>query len=232
MLSTGTWRPDIKEEAAVPLKQQDVWCDSLLLAAFDLSKVKSSVQLAYNACYPGNWLSQQPEHWHLTNYTSVKVARWRNGWSVGLAINRSRVQILLGLNPGIKLNPDNRAYCYHRSCLFFSSSGRDRHKYSLLSSHGLMASLNDETLQSFHHHNHFTALFPGPPAKQRQWASARRELLDFMVQGKINGGRHTVVVTGRLQLVISHCFLYFCICYWNTTYFNSLLSFYCCIKYM
>ena len=30
-------------------------------------------------------------------------------------------------------------------------------------------------------HNHFTALFPGLPA----WAGARRNLLDFMVQGKI-----------------------------------------------
>jgi len=38
-----------------------------------------------------------------------------------------------------------------------------------------------------HHHSCFTALFPGPPG----WAGARRELLDFMVQGKINRGRHT-----------------------------------------
>jgi len=37
-----------------------------------------------------------------------------------------------------------------------------------------------------HTHNHFTALFPGQP----WWASARRELLGFMVQGKINRGRH------------------------------------------
>ena len=37
------------------------------------------------------------------------------------------------------------------------------------------------------HHNHFTALFQGPP----WWAGARKELLDFMVQGKINRGRHT-----------------------------------------
>ena len=37
------------------------------------------------------------------------------------------------------------------------------------------------------HHNRFTALFPGPPG----WAGARRELLDFMVQGKINRGRQT-----------------------------------------
>jgi len=36
-------------------------------------------------------------------------------------------------------------------------------------------------------HNHFMALFPVPPG----WAGARRELLDFMVQGKINSGRHT-----------------------------------------
>jgi len=37
------------------------------------------------------------------------------------------------------------------------------------------------------HHNCFAALFPGPPG----WAGARRELLDFMVQGEINRGRHT-----------------------------------------
>jgi len=37
------------------------------------------------------------------------------------------------------------------------------------------------------YHNHFTALFPGPSG----WAGAKRELLDFMVQGKINRGRHT-----------------------------------------
>ena len=39
--------------------------------------------------------------------------------------------------------------------------------------------------KGIHHHNHFTALFPGPPG----WAGARRGLLDFMVQGKINRGR-------------------------------------------
>jgi len=37
------------------------------------------------------------------------------------------------------------------------------------------------------HHNRFTDLSPGPPG----WAGARRELLDFRVQGKINRGRHT-----------------------------------------
>jgi len=43
------------------------------------------------------------------------------------------------------------------------------------------------------HHNRFAALFPGPPG----WAGARREILDFMVQGKINRGRHTDHPTGR-----------------------------------
>jgi len=37
------------------------------------------------------------------------------------------------------------------------------------------------------------ALFPRPPG----WAGARRELLDFMVQGKINRGRHTDHPAGR-----------------------------------
>jgi len=40
------------------------------------------------------------------------------------------------------------------------------------------------------HHNRFTALFPGPPG----WAGARRELLNFMVQGKINRGRHKLLL--------------------------------------
>jgi len=39
-----------------------------------------------------------------------------------------------------------------------------------------------------HTHKRFTALFLGPPG----WAGARKEPLDFMVQGKINRGRHTV----------------------------------------
>jgi len=44
-----------------------------------------------------------------------------------------------------------------------------------------------------HDHIRFTALFLGPPG----WAGARRELLDFMVQGKINWGRHTDHQAGR-----------------------------------
>ena len=48
------------------------------------------------------------------------------------------------------------------------------------------------TTNRHHHNNRFTALFPGPPG----WAVARRELLEFVVQGKINtdhpAGRHSV----------------------------------------
>jgi len=51
------------------------------------------------------------------------------------------------------------------------------------------------------HHNHFMALFPGPPG----WASARRELLDFMVQGKINRGRHTDHPAGCHFLRTNQC---------------------------
>jgi len=47
-------------------------------------------------------------------------------------------------------------------------------------------------------HNRFTALFPGPP-------SARRELLDFMVQGKINRGRHTDHPTGHRSIRTNQC---------------------------
>jgi len=51
------------------------------------------------------------------------------------------------------------------------------------------------------HHNRFTALFPGPPG----WAGARRELLDFMVQGKINRGRHTDHPAGRHSIRTNQC---------------------------
>jgi len=52
-----------------------------------------------------------------------------------------------------------------------------------------------------HHHNRFTALFPGTPG----WAGARRELLDFMVQGEINRGRHTDHLAGRNSIQTNQC---------------------------
>jgi len=51
------------------------------------------------------------------------------------------------------------------------------------------------------HHSRFTALFPGPPG----WDAARRELLDFMVQGKINKGRHTDHPAGRHSIRTNQC---------------------------
>jgi len=52
-----------------------------------------------------------------------------------------------------------------------------------------------------HHHNRFMALFPGPPG----WAGARRELLDFLVQRKINRGRHTDHLAGRHSIRTNQC---------------------------
>jgi len=51
------------------------------------------------------------------------------------------------------------------------------------------------------HHNRFTAFFPGPP----RWAGARRELMDFMVQGKINRGRHIDHPAGRHSIRTNQC---------------------------
>ena len=51
------------------------------------------------------------------------------------------------------------------------------------------------------HHNCFMALFPGLPG----WAGARRELMDSMVQGKINRGRHTEHPAGRHSIRTKQC---------------------------
>ena len=50
-------------------------------------------------------------------------------------------------------------------------------------------------------HNRFAALFPGPPG----WAGARRELLDSVVQGKINGGRHNDHLDGWHSIRTNQC---------------------------
>ena len=51
------------------------------------------------------------------------------------------------------------------------------------------------------HHNHFTALFQGPHGS----AGARRELLGFMVQGKINRGRYTDYPAGCHSIQTKQC---------------------------
>ena len=51
------------------------------------------------------------------------------------------------------------------------------------------------------HHNRFTALFTGPSG----WAGDRRELLDFMVQGKTNRGRHTDHPARRHSIRTNQC---------------------------
>jgi len=54
---------------------------------------------------------------------------------------------------------------------------------------------------ALHHRIRFTALFLGPPG----WPGARRELLDFMVQGKINKGRDTDNPDGRHSIGTNQC---------------------------
>jgi len=52
-----------------------------------------------------------------------------------------------------------------------------------------------------HHHNRLKALFLRPTG----WAGDRRELLDFMVQGKINRGRDTDHLAGRHSIRTNQC---------------------------
>jgi len=56
-------------------------------------------------------------------------------------------------------------------------------------------------LRCLHTHDRFMALFPGLPG----WAGARRELLDFKMQGKINRGRHIDHPTGRNSIRTNQC---------------------------
>ena len=61
--------------------------------------------------------------------------------------------------------------------------------------------LCDSSLNTTTQRNRFTALFSGPP----RWAGARRELLDFTVQGKINRGRHTDHLVGHYSIQTNQC---------------------------
>jgi len=63
-----------------------------------------------------------------------------------------------------------------------------------------MASRN-HVLELLLHYNRFTALFLWPPG----WPDARRELLDSMVQGKINRGRHTNHPDGCPSIRTNQC---------------------------
>jgi len=57
------------------------------------------------------------------------------------------------------------------------------------------------TITTTTHHNRFTALFSGPPGS----AGAGTELLDFMVQRKINKGRHSDHLAGWHSIRINQC---------------------------
>ena len=71
----------------------------------------------------------------------------------------------------------------------------------------MLTSVDDFTADINHHttpHHTTTVLQPfflEPPG----WAGARREPLDFMVQGKINRGRHTDHPAGHHSIQTNHC---------------------------
>jgi len=105
------------------------------------------------------------------------------------------------------LNVDCVCRCSVATSFFLVAAGKgfwksvrtwqsDGQKYSApLSVHGVVI---------IHTHIRFTALFPGPP----RWAGARRELLDFMVQGKINRGRCTDHPAGHHSTRTNQCHLH------------------------
>jgi len=69
--------------------------------------------------------------------------------------------------------------------------------------HGTMEKRSDQKSEKTTppHHNCFTALLPRPPGS----TGARKELLDFMVQGKINRGRHTDHPAGCHTIRTNQC---------------------------
>ena len=98
---------------------------------------------------------------------------------------------------------------YHRTSLLWT----DLWTQLMQSSHGSkstrasaesVASSRDiryRMMPEHHNHNRITALFQDHPG----WAGARRELLDFMVQGKINRGRHTDHPAGCHSIRTNQC---------------------------
>jgi len=86
-----------------------------------------------------------------------------------------------------------------RSCLWHSEGDEPVNVLSATSS-GDISNCTTNTPPP-PHLNHFMALFLGPPG----CVGARRELLDFMVQGKINRGRHTDHPAGRHSIRTNQC---------------------------
>ena len=86
----------------------------------------------------------------------------------------------------------------HSDCFAYSFI-KDRNCFLLIHSDYIKYFFKSKSC--FHYHNRFTALFSGPPG----WAGARREPLDFMVQGKINRGRHTDHPAGRHSIQNNQC---------------------------
>jgi len=87
------------------------------------------------------------------------------------------------------------AVCILLVCIFCT------HRSVSLAANILLTSQMGITSSDHHHHNRFTALFLGPPG----WAGARRELPDFVLQGKINRGRYIDHPAGCHSVRTSQC---------------------------
>jgi len=103
-----------------------------------------------------------------------------------------------------KNSKDNVCLCYSSVCDGQWCQTTPSYIYSYLLGHIIpefILYLNAHTQIHTHTHNRFTSHSPGPPG----WTVARRKLLDFMVQGKINRGRHNNNPARRHSIQTNQC---------------------------
>ena len=113
--------------------------------------------------------------------------------------NETRAPIANPPNSELEGTPYHSPKLHPEPC---SSAVRDRYtQTAVTTTHFATLRLTRNVTTNNNHHNRFTALFLGPLG----WASARRELLDFMVQGKINRGRHTNHPAGCHSIRTNQC---------------------------
>ena len=130
-------------------------------------------------------ISQSLDHRYLAVYYGWPLRRWLNH-------TRLVAQAVHQQSCGTSLHhkPTNHAPCTTRQSLVIGHLHATHQQWASPSLH-----------HHQHQHNRFIALFPGPS----RWTGARRELLDFMVQGKINRGRHTDHPAGRHSIWTKQC---------------------------
>jgi len=84
--------------------------------------------------------------------------------------------------PNMQITNHPQTYCMFIEMAFFSRRSARSTDRKLPDNRSSLMARGTCCYCSTTHHNRFTAIFPGPPGL----AGARGELVDFMVQGKIN----------------------------------------------